>query len=152
MDGMTNSGTIYFNSQRDGEGTNNIYKSEFIDGQFTPAQKLGEEINSEYREFDPFVAPDESFIIFASTRPDGFGSGDLYISFKNDDGTWTQARNIGEPINTPGPEFCPMLSYDTKYLFFTSGKRVNREFPDKVFNYEDYKQNHNSHNWDSQLW
>ncbi|MFC2136018.1 TolB family protein [Bacteroidota bacterium] len=142
---MTNSGTIYFSSQREGDGTNNIYKSKFVDGKFTLAEKLGQEINSEYREFDPFVSPDENFIIFTSTRPEGFGSGDLYISFKNDDGTWTQARNMGKPINTPGSEFCPMMSYEGKYLFFTSGRRANRDFPDRVFSYDDYIKNHNSH-------
>ncbi|OGU61388.1 MAG: hypothetical protein A2V66_16055 [Ignavibacteria bacterium RBG_13_36_8] len=137
-------GNLYFNSQREGEGTNNIYVSRYVEGKYIQAEKLGIEINSEYREFDPYIAPDESFIIFSSNRPDGFGGGDLYISYKKEDGTWTTAQNMGEPINSAGPEFCPMLSPGSKYLFFTSGGLTNPPLPKAVWNYEDFFEAHNS--------
>ena len=120
---ITNSGVIYFSSQREGPGTNNIYRSELVDGKYAKAVKLGEAINTEHREFDPYISPDESILIFTSNRPEGLGSGDLYISFKDRDGKWMKARHMGDKINTPGSEYCPMISPDGKYLLFTSAGR-----------------------------
>ena len=140
---MTNSGAIYFSSQREGPGTNNIYRSEFIDGKYAQAVKLGEEINTEHREFDPYIAPDESMLIFTSNRPEGLGSGDLFISFRDKEGSWTKAINMGDKINTPGSEYCPMISPDGKYLFFTSARRDFGRIPDKPLTYEDFKMYHN---------
>ena len=89
-------------------------------------ENLGASINTEYDETDALVAPDESFLIFTSVaRPDGFGNGDLYISFRTDDGRWLPAMNLGDEINTSSSEFCPVLSPDGKYFFFTSGRRGN---------------------------
>jgi len=140
---MAGNGTIYFSSQREGPGTNNIYRSECVNERYSEAVKLGDTINTEHREFDPYVSPDESFLIFTSNRPEGFGSGDLFISFKDHEGNWTMAKNMGDKINTPGSEYCPMISPDGKYLFFTSAGREGRRVPDKPFIYEDFKNSHN---------
>ena len=141
---MTNNGTIYFSSQREGPGTNNIYRSELVDGKYAKAVKLGEAINTEHREFDPYISPDESILIFTSSRPEGLGSGDLYISFKDKDGDWTKAKNMGDKINTHGSEYCSMISPDGKYLFFTSAGRGPRRIPEKPLTYENFKTYHNS--------
>lgn len=119
---VTKNGTLYFSSQREGEGTNNIYRSQLQDGKYGKGEKLGDTVNSSSRDFDPFIAPDENFIIFASERPGGFGASDLYISFRKKDGTWTKAKNMGEKINSSSSDYTPMLSPDGKYLFFTSGR------------------------------
>jgi len=140
---MADNGTIYFSSQREGPGTNNIYRSECLDGRYSKAVKLGDAINTEHREFDPYVSPDESFLIFTSNRPEGFGSGDLYISFKDQEGKWMIAKNMGDKINTPGSEYCSMISPDGKYLFFTGAGRDGRRIPDKPFTYEDFMNGHN---------
>ena len=34
------------------------------------------------------VKPDESYVVFASGRPGGFGQGDLFVSFRQPDGAW----------------------------------------------------------------
>jgi len=68
---------------------------------------------------DFFVAPDESYIVIYSTLPDNLGNGDLYISFRQPDGTWTEPRNLGPDVNTKGYDFAPSLSPDGQYLFFT---------------------------------
>ena len=141
---MTNSETIYFSSQREGPGTNNIYRSKLVDGKYIKAEKLGDAINTEHREFDPYISPDETLLIFSSNRPEGFGSCDLYISFKNEDGTWTKAKNMGNKINTPGFEYCPMITPDGEYFFFTSARREGGSIPDKPLTYEEFKKYHNS--------
>ncbi len=141
---MTNDGTIYFSSQREGPGTNNIFRSELVDGKYSTGVKLGEAINTEFREFDPYISPDESILIFSSTRPEGLGSGDLYISFKDKEGNWMKARRMGDQINTPGSEYCPMISPDGKYFFFTGAARDARRIPDKPLSYEDFMKYHYS--------
>ena len=45
--------------------------------------------------------------------------GDLFVSFKKDDNTWTKPQNLGKPINSPGFDFAPYVTNDGKYLFFT---------------------------------
>ena len=135
----TKSKSLYFNSQRAGPGTNDIYACRWVDGRYAPAEKLGPEINTDAREFDAFVAPDESFIIFTSERPADDRFGDLYISFRTPEGGWTPARNMGKGINGVGPEYGTTLSPDGRFLFFTrmTPPRVVRH-PEKPLTYEDY--------------
>jgi hypothetical protein len=82
--------------------------------------KLDTNINTIYTEGTPYISKDGSFLIFTSAgRDDGIGMMDLYISFKNEDGSWTKARNMGEPINLPGQiTRFPRMSPDGKYLFY----------------------------------
>ena len=48
------------------------------------------------------------------------GSGDLYISFKNEEGIWSKARNIGGEINSAQMDYCPYVDLNTGILYFTS--------------------------------
>jgi len=118
---ITRSGNLYFFSNR--EGTNDVYVSRFIDSQYTKSENLGYPINTERDECDPFIAPDESYIIVCiSGREDCFGKNDLYISFKKDKKSWTEPINMGNKINTDAKELFPRVSPDGRYLFFTSNK------------------------------
>ena len=120
---LTARGDLYFSSPRAGGiGGNDIYRSRHVDGRLGAAENLGSPINTTRWEFDPFVAPDEGFLLFASDREGGLGRSDLYVSFRNPDGSWATPRNLGEPVNSSASEYTPMLSPDRKYLFFTSGR------------------------------
>jgi Tol biopolymer transport system component len=118
---LTKDGTIYFSSNRAGGlGSFDIYRSRFVDGHYAKPENLGASINTKYLEHDPFIAPDESYILFTSVdRPEGFGTGDLYISSRRKDGTWTKSKNMGKAFNTCGYDFCPIVTPDGKYFFFT---------------------------------
>ena len=70
------------------------------------------------------IAPDGSYIIFSSNREGNLGRGDMYIAFKNNDGTWNDPINFGPEINTRGMDYCPILSPDGKYLFYSSYKYI----------------------------
>ena len=127
---LAREGTLYFSSNRPGGlGENDIYRARRVNGQWTSPENLGRPVSSEFREFDPFIAPDESYLIFASTRPGGLGSADLYISFRERNGAWGEPKNMGPAVNSPASDYTPMLSPDGKYLFFTSG----REGQDDIF-------------------
>ena len=120
---LTTRGDLYFCSRREGgKGRHDIYRARLVNGRFERSENLGSPINTEQSDFDPFIAPDESYIIFASARPGGVGNADLYISFRGNEGSWSEPRNMGAPVNTPYLEYAPMLSPDGKYLFFTSGR------------------------------
>lgn len=81
---------------------------------------LNKNINSGKWTAHPFIAPDESYLIFDSEREDGFGDTDLYISFKQKDGSWGTAINMGNKINTSGAERGGSVSPDGNYFFFNS--------------------------------
>jgi hypothetical protein len=121
---ITNNKTIYFasnsNHSPDNEWDYDIYYSKMQDVDYQPPVNLGTSINTKYFECDAFVSPDESYIIFCSSRPGGFGQGDLYISFKDENGEWTIAKNMGELINTETHEFCPFVTMDGRYFSYTS--------------------------------
>ena len=120
---LADDGTLVFSSRRQGgHGTSDIYVSPSVDGVFLDPVNLGPAVNTEHTEFDPFIAPDKSFIIFASDRPGSLGMADLYISFAGNDGSWSKAVNMGPVINSNGRDFTPMLSPDGTYLFFTSSR------------------------------
>lgn len=113
-------GSLYFgSSQGGGLGVNDIWFSRKVKGKFTAPQNLGPAINTSSADFSPIIAPDESYIIF--TR-----SSDLYISFRQKDGTWGKAVNMGEPVNSNAMESCAFVSHDGKYLFFLSGRNGER--------------------------
>ncbi|MEM6806909.1 MAG: hypothetical protein AAF696_36245 [Bacteroidota bacterium] len=116
-------GTMYFSSNRR-DMDFDIYTSRFVDGEFQEANPLDSSVNTSHYEADVFVDPNESYLIFCANRPDGLGQGDLYISFKNEDGSWTPSKNMGQPINTEHHELCPFVSQDGKYLFYTSNKNI----------------------------
>ncbi|WP_445456538.1 hypothetical protein [Flavobacterium sp. HNIBRBA15423] len=121
-------GGMYFSSNKaaveNKQHNFNIYSSEFKDGAFQKPKLLGDSINTKAYEADVFVSPDESYLIFCSIRKDGFGRGDLYISFKNEAGHWSKAKNMGPIINTEGHELCPFVTHDGKYFFYTSNQDI----------------------------
>jgi len=120
---MTDEGTIYF---ADAAAGFDIYRSRLVAGQYAEPEKLGPAVNSGDMEDEPFIAPDESYLIFKSMRPSGFGGADLYISFRQEDGFWTAALNLGPDINTEHAERFPTVSRDGKYFFFGSDRNGNR--------------------------
>ena len=111
-------GWMYFTG-----GDEDIYKVDLNKrGGFSPVP-LGSPVNTGQSEYNSYIAPDESYLIFTSTgQGEGYGSGDLWISFKNETGEWDKPRNLGPGINTIAHEYCPMISPDGKYLFFTSNR------------------------------
>ena len=117
-------GSLYFSATReDTIGARDSYRSQYTDGEFGEPVNLGPGINSEVDEGDIYVSPDEAYIIHVSAdRPGGLGGADLYVSFRQDDGTWGQGIHMGEGINSAETDYCPMVSPDGKYFFFTQGE------------------------------
>lgn len=117
---VATNGTLYFGSSRDGSRGIDLYRARLVNGQYETPQNLGDVINSEKSDADPYIAPDESYLIFASSRPGGLGEGDLYISF-NRNGNWTAPRSLGELVNSPDWDYTPLISRDGQTFFFSRG-------------------------------
>ncbi len=121
---FTSNGTIYFLGYAEGLDLFNnygIYRTELSNGEYTKPELLPPSINTPgLFNWTPFIAPDESYLIFASRSvPAVVGTGGLYICFRQSDGSWTDRISLGEQINIKGSERFPTVSPDGKYLFFT---------------------------------
>jgi hypothetical protein len=115
---VTNRGVLYFDSFRT-RPRRLVYRSEpRSDGSFNEPQLLDVAINADSGASNLFVDPDERYVVFGARRPEGAGESDLYLSWRTSTG-WSPARNLGPLVNTRAVEFCPFVSHDGKYLFFT---------------------------------
>lgn len=120
---VSDAGTYVFD-ERDEFGV--LRYSRVIDGERQPPQPFGGDINAGRWTAHPFIAPDESFLIFDSNREDGYGDEDLYVSFREPDGDWGEAINLGDAVNSEHDDIFGAVSPDGRYLFFS---RINLEGP-----------------------
>jgi hypothetical protein len=118
---ITETGTLYFSSIReDGYGRHDIFRSSQVNGVFQTPENLGPIINSDETDFTPFVAPDESYLIFASSGHGlEMGTGfHFLISYRQPDGGWRTPialDHITAPVEQP---LCPLVTADGRFLFF----------------------------------
>jgi hypothetical protein len=141
---VTREGTLYFT--RDGEnGTSHIYRSRLVDGKYAEPEQLGPEVNSVAAQYNSFIAPDESYLIFgAHGRSDGLGGSDYYISFRDTGGNWIGPINMGNRVNSESPnEYSGYVSPDGKYFFFMgSTSRFREGLPEGAESYSDLRELH----------
>lgn len=118
---VASNNNLYFTCvKKELESSDDIFVSKWENNTYGEPILLGKGVNTKGAEYNAFIAPDESYIIFGGwRRPDALGSGDMYMS-KNVDGEWTKAENLGEKINSKYMEFCPFVI--NKTLYFTSRK------------------------------
>ena len=109
-------GTIIPDEGAKGDGL--IRYSRLVDGVREEPTPFGREINTGVFNAHPFIAPDESYIMWDSERDTGYGDGDVYISFRQQDGSWGEAINLGDKVNTDAEEGGAKITPDGKFLFF----------------------------------
>jgi Tol biopolymer transport system component len=125
---VASDGTLYFASDRPGgKGGNDIYRSRFAGGKYSPAESLGDIINTPTIDSNPSISPDQNTLFFISDRPGGLGGSDVYVC-QNHNGTWSTPKNLGNLVNSSAGELAPALSPDHKYFYFTSNRRSS-DFP-----------------------
>jgi hypothetical protein len=116
-------GTYYFDfAEMEGDGY--IRYSRLIDGKREEPQKMSKEINNGKWIAHPFIAPDESYLIWDAEKEGGYGDNDLYISFRKKDGSWGAAINMGDKINSVFQENGARMTPDEKYLFFNRQSNI----------------------------
>ena len=101
-----------------------IAKSEFVDGSYQKSEILGPPFNVDTHDWLPYIAKDESFIIFSGNSKDNPNRFDLYISFRDASGKWGERINLGPKINTEGAERFPGISLNGKIFFFVRDSEI----------------------------
>ena len=112
-------GTYYFDTYKTNDSTFPIRYSRLVNGKHEEPKALPKVINTGTFLSHPFIAPDESYLLFDAKREEGYGDSDIYISFKQKDGAWGNAINLGDKINTNAWEASASITPDGKYLFFS---------------------------------
>jgi Tol biopolymer transport system component len=123
---LADNNNLYFTMEANsGLGKDDIYFCKWDGASYSKPLLLSININSEGYEFNAFISKDENMLLFTKyNAKDGFGSGDLYVSKKDEQGEWKPAKNIGNKINTKYMEYCPFYDAQSNTLYFTS-KRSN---------------------------
>lgn len=131
---ITSSKNLYFTAITEATGPgDDIFISVWNGSGYESPKQLSDSINTKGAEFNAYVSPDESYILFGGwRRPDGVGAGDIYISQKKD-GIWQKAKNLGTPFNSKSTDYCPYVNTKTNTLYFTS-RRSGIKVPDSGFN------------------
>ncbi|MEZ4837733.1 hypothetical protein [Flavobacterium sp.] len=116
---------LYYTSDSDKSmGKDDIFMSVWNGKNYENPIRLDENINSKGYEFNAYISPDETFLIYTIYgSPDGLGSGDLYISFKDENGNWKKSFNLKE-FNSDSMDYCPFYDASTQTLFFTSKRSL----------------------------
>lgn len=118
--------TLYFASDMPGGmGGMDIWKVSINeDGSYGDPVNLGERVNTEGRESFPFIDSINNKLYFASDSRKGFGGLDVYSLDLETPGS--EARNLGDPVNTPKDDFA-LSFYPNKGIGFLSTNRVGRD-------------------------
>lgn len=90
-------------------------------GEWTKPQKL--EIRNEYNYSDKsyfYLNNNRKVLLMSVMREDTHGGLDMYVSFLEEDSTWTEPLNIGSKVNTVGDEVSPFMAADDETLYFSS--------------------------------
>ena len=90
----------------------------FKNGKRQAPEFLNKDINTGKWTAHPFIAPDESYLIWDSEREGGYGGTDLYISYRQKDYSWGPAINMGDKINSDKEDFYASVTPDGKYILF----------------------------------
>lgn len=119
---MTQSGTLYFSSNRNCEGKENcftadLFASEFKNNRYESAQLITA-LTTPNDEESIFISPQEDYLIFCTYSGETTGM-DLKISYRNTNGDWTLPTALDKTINTADWERRPFVSADNRFLFFT---------------------------------
>lgn len=121
----------------DGFGSCDIYVSGISGEAIEDPVNLGQVINSAKWESQPSLSTDGRTLFFSAIRPSGFGNSDLYSSYLQDDGEWSNPQNLGENINTEGSEMAPFIHPDGQTLYFSSDNHIGMGGMDLYFSRKD---------------
>ena len=120
-------GSLYFMEPFGAKSRFRLYRSQYRDGQYEPAEPLPFSDGST-TDVDPAVSPDERFLIFGSGRPPAKGNIDLFI-VQREGGQWGTPVHLGDVVNSPTSDAEPRLGTDGHTLYFSSERTLPQTFP-----------------------
>jgi len=120
-------GTRYFDTYAKDNEAFPIRYSRFMNGKYETPKPISKHINTGTYLNHPFIAPDESYLIWDAKKEGGYGDSDLYISYRQKDGSWGKAINLGDKINSPAWDAAGHVTPDGKYFFFNRTVNQGKE-------------------------
>jgi OmpA-OmpF porin, OOP family len=122
--------TIYFVSDRPGgQGKYDIWVSRLgEDGEWSTPENLGPNINTGDFESSPFIHSNGRTLFFASKGRVGMGGADLYVSEMDENGNWSEARNLGYPINTHEDQVSLFVTADGTKGYYAVQERKGMQY------------------------
>jgi Tol biopolymer transport system component len=131
-------GTLYFGSSRPGgKGLTDLYRARRVGDGYAEPENLGDAVNSAADEYEPWIAPDQSMLLFMATNRSGRGDSDLFVSW-HCKGQWTSAQELGVGVNSAGEEYSPKISPDGRYLFWSSTRNDVAKWSEHPFDTAGY--------------
>jgi hypothetical protein len=137
---LSKNNNLYYTSDQFTSATkDDILFAKWNKSSYQEPLKLNENVNGKGYEFNAFISPDEDFLLYTVYKADdGFGSGDLYVSFKNINGEFTKRQNLGKTINSSRMDYSPFYDTTSKILYFTSKRDNTKEI--KTTDLADFKE------------
>lgn len=134
---VTRDGTVYLTSAR-----MKLYRCRYDGSVYLEREELPSTVNSGRGEYNAYVAPDESYLLFTSHGwSQVAGRGDLFVSFRDPDGTWSAAVCLDSGVNSDTADMSPAVSADGHYLFFASMRPGTASIPGPTSSYAQLQEN-----------
>lgn len=126
---ISNYNNIFYTGTIEGKLYNRgIYYSNYINGKFSKPVLLPEQINvldPNILDYTPFIAPDESYLLFCSNRQNPEKElCHIYISYKDESGDWMKPIDLSIKMGFVGSSKFPYVTPDNRFLFFSSGENL----------------------------
>lgn len=122
---------IFSSDQKDGFGGDDLYVVSFTNGEWGSPKNLGSKINSKNDEVFPHLYNGKLY--FASDRSGGLGGLDIYVSELVQEETFSEPKNVGEPLNSRKDDFGIYFRSDNQGYF--SSNRDGGEGADDIYRY-----------------
>ncbi|GAB3778978.1 OmpA family protein [Spirosoma horti] len=94
-------------------------------GGWSPPQKIDipNYVNMSKGQFDcGFMSADGKVLLMAFSEKKNSKEDDIYVSFRQKDGSWTKPMDLGDEVNTKFTETTPFLAPDGATLYFSSNR------------------------------
>ncbi|WP_158861080.1 OmpA family protein [Lunatibacter salilacus] len=104
----------------DSFGSCDLYITQKVSDKWQRASNMGKNVNSRFWDSQPSLSADGRVLFFSSNRREGYGGNDIWFSERNEDGSWSEAKNLGPHVNTSRDEVSPFIFFNNEVLFFAS--------------------------------
>lgn len=104
----------------DSQGSCDLYIAYKVNGAWQRPTNMGPKVNSRSWDSQPSLSADGRILFFSSNRRGGYGGNDIWYTVRQNDGSWSEAKNLGDMVNTPEDEISPFMFFNNEILFFAS--------------------------------
>ncbi|WP_111671942.1 OmpA family protein [Algoriphagus litoralis] len=104
----------------DSQGSCDLYIAYKVNGEWQRPTNMGTKVNSRSWDSQPSLSADGRILFFSSNRRGGYGGNDIWYTVRQNDGSWSEAKNLGDVVNTSKDEISPFMFFNNEILFFAS--------------------------------